>query len=179
MQPLCASCLRKKPAFDCVIAVFRFDHRIGKAIGDLKYRDKLFLAKKFAAILSQKAAKEIANCDIVAAVPLHINRLRQRKFNQALLIAKQIAPEKLIYDLLWKVADKEPQVKLTQKQRQHNLNRAFLVNKNFRKSIKGKKIILIDDVMTTGTTINSCAKELKRRGASKVICLVIAKTIFG
>lgn len=179
MSPLCGKCLKKKPFFDRTIAIFRFEPRIGKAIGDLKYRDQTFLAKKFAAILAKNAASEIADCDIVAAVPLHLNRLRQRKFNQALLIAKEIAPKKLICDLLWKVADKEPQVKLTQKQRQANLARAFLVNKSFRKAVKGKKILLIDDVMTTGTTLNSCAKELKRRGASEVICLVIAKTIFG
>ncbi len=177
-KPICGSCLRKKPAYDRVIAAFCYESTIGKAIGNLKYRDQHFVAKEIAKILSERAGREIANCDIITSIPLHPKKLRQRKFNQSALIANEISKTKTNNQILWRVAEKTSQVGLTQKQRQNNLNRAFLVSKTYRNEVSGKKILLIDDVMTTGATLNSCAKELKRRKAKEVICLVLAKTIF-
>ncbi len=148
----------------------------------MKYRDQTFLAKKFARILFDKVKNEIVDCDLIIAAPLHLKRLKKRKFNQAGLLAKEISKfskqSKFIPDFLIRVKNTRPQIELRKKQREKNLKRAFLVNKKYRELVKGKKILLIDDVMTTGATVENCAKELKRRGAKEVLVLTIAKTVF-
>jgi ComF family protein len=178
MRPFCASCLAKKPAFDEVISIYRYNKIIGRAVSDLKYRDQTFVAKKFAKILKNKAINEIEKADFICPIPLHPKRLKFRKFNQALLIAKFINKDKLIGDLIWRVNDSEPQVNLKKKDREKNLKRAFLVNKKFRDQLRGKNVILIDDVITTGATAENCAKALKKCGVEKITVLTIAKTVF-
>jgi ComF family protein len=178
MKPFCAACLLKRPAYDKVVTIFRYNDVIGKAIGNLKYNDQTFLAKKLAKLLSEKAGDEIIDCDLICAVPLHLKKLRSRKFNQAILLGKYLSKEKFIPDLLWRVADTKPQVALRKKEREKNLKRAFLVNKKYRKDLRGKKILLLDDVMTTGATLENCAKALRKCGVEKITTLTIAKTIF-
>ncbi len=178
MSPFCAACLTKRPAYDKVVTIFRYNEVIGRSIADLKYRDQTFIAKKFAKLLAEKAKNEIAECDIICPVPLHLKRLRQRKFNQAVLIGKYLSKEKFIFDLLWRVADTLPQASLRKKEREKNLKRGFLVNKKYRNFLAGKKVILLDDVMTTGATVENCAKVLRKFGAEKITVLTIAKTVF-
>ncbi len=178
MKPFCAACLLKRPAYDKVVTIFRYNEIIGKAIGDLKYNDQTFLAQKLAKLLGEKAKSEIADCDLICAVPLHLKKLRERKFNQAILIGKYLSKKKFIPDLLWRVADTASQVSLRKEQREKNLKRAFLVNKKYRKELFGKKILLLDDVMTTGATLENCAKALRKCSVEKITILTIAKTIF-
>jgi ComF family protein len=175
---ICGNCLKKPPFFDKTIAIYRYNSTIGRAIGHFKYGDQTFLAKKFAKILLSKAHDEINDCDIICAVALHKNKLRKRKFNQALLIAKNLASNKLIFDLLIRTKNQKSQVKLTQKQRIKNIKKAFSLNPKYQNFVKNKHIILVDDVITTSATANSCAKELKKFGAKKISVLTIAKTIF-
>jgi len=183
MQPLCSKCLMKKPSYDKSIVIFRYNRFIKKIIGNLKYRDQTFLAKKFAKILCEKIRNDIAAYDLIVATPLHQKRLRKRKFNQAVLLCRELLkffPEKkFIPDFLVRVKNTKPQVELRKKEREKNLKRAFLVNKKYREEARGKKILLLDDVMTSGATVENCAKELKRRGAKEVVVLAIAKTVFG
>ncbi|OFW81369.1 MAG: hypothetical protein A2887_03600 [Alphaproteobacteria bacterium RIFCSPLOWO2_01_FULL_40_26] len=178
LPPFCSQCLLKKPSYDRSVVIFRYNHIIRTAISALKYRDQTFLAKKFSTLLVSKSKNEIDACDLITAVPLHPKKLRKRKFNQAAMIAKKLSPEKFITDLLWRTADTTPQVQLRKKQREKNLKRAFVMNKKYRNNVKNKKILLVDDVMTTGATLENCAKELKRRGAKEVVVLTIAKTVF-
>ncbi len=175
---ICGNCLKKPPFFDKTIAIYRYNPTIGQAIGRFKYGDQTFLAKKFAKILLQKARDEIANCDIICAVALHKSKLRKRKFNQALLLARNLQSGKLIFDLLIRTKNQKSQVKLTQKQRIKNIKKAFSLNPKYQNLVKNKHIILVDDVITTSSTANSCAKELKKYGAKKITILTIAKTIF-
>jgi ComF family protein len=179
MKPICGSCLKKKPSFDKLITIFRYNQIIQKAVTDFKYRDQTFLAEKFAKLLSAKIKKELVEFDLLVAVPLHVNRLKQRKFNQVVLIGRILVNEKNKFfpDLLWRIVDKKPQIKLNKEERENSLKRAFLVNKSYRSLVKNKTILLLDDVCTTGATLDNCAKELKRRGAKKVIALTIAKTV--
>lgn len=178
MKPFCAACLAQRPAFDKVVTIFRYNDVVGKAISDLKYSDQTFLAKKLAGILREKAKNEITDCDLICAVPLHVKKLRIRKFNQAVLIGKYLNKEKFIPDLLWRITDTVAQVALKKKDREKNLKRAFLVNKKYRNQLEGKKILLLDDVMTTGATLENCAKALRKCGVEKITILTIAKTIF-
>lgn len=180
-QLICSKCIMKKPAFDKVISLFRYNNIIGKIIGDFKYRDATFLAKKLVKILYSRLQKDLEDIDLIIAVPLHKKRLQKRKFNQAIFLAKEISKyskKELSYDFLLRVKHTKTQVELRQKQREINLKNAFEINKKYLDLVKGKNILLIDDVMTTGTTLESCAKILKKAGAKNVTCLTIAKRVF-
>lgn len=176
---LCSNCAIKKPAYDKSITIFRYNKLIKKIIGDLKYRDQTFLAKKFSKILFDKAKSEILDCDFIIAVPLHSQRLRKRKFNQTVLLAKYLEKSKFFPDFLCRAKNTIPQVELRKKQRQQNLKNVFTVNKKYKNLVFEKSFLLIDDVMTTGATVENCALTLKKLGARKVVVLTIAKTIFG
>lgn len=180
---ICGKCLTKKPSFDKAISVFRYNHILRKIVSSLKYRDQTFIAKKFARLLFDKSKNEIADCDLICAVPLHVKRLRKRKFNQAVLLAKSLwkfAPKKKFYpDFLVRTKHTKPQIELKQKDREQNLKNVFTVNEKYFEEVKGKKILLLDDVMTTGATLENCAKILKKQGARKVVVLTLARTALG
>lgn len=179
---LCGKCLTKKPSFDKLITIFRYNHIIRRIVTSFKFRDQTFLAKKFARLLFNKSREEISDCDFVISVPLHVKKLRQRKFNHTVLLAKnllKLAPKKVFYsDFLVKTKSTKAQIELKKQDREKNLKNAFEVNKKYLELLRGKKILLIDDVTTTGTTLENCAKILKKHGAKKVVALTIAKTAF-
>ncbi len=179
---LCGKCLTKKPSFDKLITIFRYNHIIRKIVTSFKFRDQTFLAKKFAPLLFNKSRDEIMDCDFVISVPLHLKKLQQRKFNHSVLLAKtllKLAPKKVFYsDFLIKTKNTKAQIELKKRDREKNLRSSFEVNKKYLTLLRGKKILLIDDVTTTGTTLESCAKILKKHGAKKVVALTIAKTAF-
>jgi predicted amidophosphoribosyltransferase len=228
LNSICGKCLAKKPAFDKVITVFVYNHVLRKVISSLKYNDQTFLAKKFAPLLFTKIKDEISNYDLIVAVPLHIKKLRKRKFNQSILlvknlrqfalkrkiiqkadqkkliwenfiqkltghklfqrlrtfqtgrrqISKEIPLPEFFYDFLIRGKNTKTQILLGKKERESNLKNVFAVNKKYQQIVRGKKILLIDDVITTGATAENCARILKKHGAAKVTVLVIAKTIF-
>ncbi len=156
---------------------------IKKIVGDLKYRDSTYLAKKFSDLLSNKLRNESSDFDIITCVPLHKKRLRQRKFNQAAFLCKNLLkylPQTSFYpDLLIRTKDTKAQVELKKTQREKNLVAAFTINKKYSKIIENKRILLVDDVITTGATLENCSYILKKFGASNVVALTIAKTVFG
>ncbi len=174
-EKICANCLTKKQYFDETIAIYCYNETIGKAIANFKYRDQTYFAKIFAKNLKNIAQQQINQSDIICAVPIHYNKLKIRQFNQSILLAKFLDNKKLIHDLIYKIADKKSQVKLTKKQRLKNLKNSFKINPRYEKKLKDKTVILVDDVITTGTTINSVAKILKQNGAKKIIVLAIAR----
>jgi ComF family protein len=179
---LCAKCLTKKPSFDKAISVFRYNHILRSVIGNLKYRDQTFLAQKFAPFLLEKIKNEIDILPIIVAVPLHKKRLQKRKFNQAVLLAKnlqKLAPQLDFFsDFLIRTKNTKPQATLRKKQRENNLKNVFAINKKYLNQVRGKNFLIIDDVTTTGATLENCAKVLKKHGAKKIIALTIAKTAF-
>ncbi|MBU6338876.1 MAG: ComF family protein [Rickettsiales bacterium] len=178
----CAKCLARKPAYDKVITVFRYNQIIKKIIGDFKYRDNISLAKKLTKIIFNKFSEELDEIDFIIAVPLHKKRLRKRKFNQAIILAKELAKltdKRLYYDLLQRIKNTTPQASLSRKEREKNLNGAFILKDKYHELVKGKNILLVDDVMTTGSTLENCAKILKKYKAKKVIVLTIAKRVWG
>lgn len=130
----------------------------------------------------QRTIQEVNDFDIIISVPSHKKQLMKRKYNQATMLAKQysklIKNRNFYSDFLIKVKHTNPQTNLRKKERENNLNKAFELNKKYHSLIKNKRILLIDDVTTTGATLNNCAKILKKNGASKVFALTIAKTAF-
>jgi ComF family protein len=176
-QQICLSCLQKKPSYDFGHAIFIYNETIGKAIIDLKYNDQIFLANKFAKLLRNQIDNIIKEVDFIASVPIHSKKLVQRKYNQANLIARNIYPKKYFPQLLLRIKNDNSQVKLSKNKRIKNLSKTFIVNPKFSTKIIGKKILLIDDVMTTSTTLNYCSKALRQSMVSKIYVAVIAKTI--
>ncbi len=176
---LCPQCLVKRPSFDSVVTLFRYNDQIKKIIADLKYYDATHLSKKFAKMLLAKIAPQLDKYDLIVAVPLHKKRLRERKFNQASLLCRAILKDaknlKFHHDILLRTKYSKAQARLTKENRQKNLTNIFKMNEKY--SVKGKNIILVDDVMTTGSTLEGCAKVLKKAGAGKIMVVTIAKTI--
>jgi len=173
----CAKCLHQPYQFTKLITVFRYNKQIAKIIADFKYQDQLFLAKKLAILLKTKVSEQIQECDIVTAVPIHKKKLAKRKFNQSILLAKHMLTKedryKFVPDLLIRVHNDQSQTSLNRKQRQQK--KIFLVNK--KDLVNGKNILLIDDVFTTGATLNSCSVALKKAGAKSIVVATIAKSV--
>lgn len=178
---LCAQCIAKKPFFDSTTTIFKYNEQIKKIIFDLKYYDSTHLSKKFAQLILQKIKNEVHEYDLIVAVPLHKKRLRERKFNQAILLAQAILKEakhiEFYPNIMLRKKYTKSQAHLKQKEREKNLSGSFVFNEKYREKIKGKNILLVDDVMTTGSTLNSCAKILKKVGCNKIRVITIAKTV--
>ena len=144
-----------------------------------KYGNMLSLSQTFGELLSEKIQLDSLNnssVDLVIPMPMHPARLKERGFNQALEIAKILTrnhAEKLDYKSVIRQKLTPPQASLPLKERVKNIKGAFKVNRDF----SGKRIAIVDDVMTTGASLNELAKILKKTGASHVECWVIARTL--
>jgi ComF family protein len=123
----------------------------------------------------------LPDADIIAPVPLHPYRLWKRRYNQSALLTKEVAgyfPDVVMkLQLLKRKRHTPPQTGLTQKQRQDNVKGAFMVNARYKEYIRNKHIVLVDDVMTTGATVNACASALLKDGARRVDILTLCQTL--
>ena len=174
----CQSCQSLKPKFDLSKSVFRYNWITRKMIKNFKFYGKTYYSKNFAQLIF-KSCKELVNsCDYIIPVPMHDNDLHNRGFNQTLLIAislAQISNKPLLKNTLLKIKQSEAQSTLSRKERLENLKNVFAVNSKHY-LLKDKNVVIIDDVMTTGATLNECAKVLKKAGVKKVITLSIARS---
>lgn len=175
---LCGSCINSTPDFDVTKAIFLYAYPIDAMMLRYKYGNSLNLGDTFGEFLAEKinAENSFANIDLVIPMPMHLQRLKERGFNQALEIAKVLCKnhkEKLDYKSVIRQTLTPPQASLPLKERVKNIKGAFKVNAN----LAGKRIAIVDDVMTTGASLNELAKTLKKAGASHVECWVIARTL--
>lgn len=181
----CSDCLAQPPAFDATIAVADYLPPADQLVLALKFGGRLALAPVFArlqrdALLGRQAATPLP--DWLTAVPLGPRRLRERGFNQALEIAKPLARLlglPLYPQLLQRLRDTAAQSSLQRDERQGNLREAFTVSQAFLDTVHGRHIGVVDDVLTTGATLNEVAATLKRFGAARVTNLVFARTSHG
>ena len=177
-RPHCIECEKERPSFVGSTCATKYEFPTNVLVSDLKFSNKRFLAGLMAKMISDKRKKNSrANPDLICAVPSHIEKLRIRGFNQAELIASACAHELTIRaecNLLIKTKATDTQLGLTKKQRQENLKDSFVVNPNF--SLSGLHIAVIDDVMTTGTTLNYAAQCLIEAGAASVEVWAFART---
>lgn len=173
----CQTCLERSPAFDRAWTLYPYIPPLQDAICAFKYRNLFGLADPLAA-LTIRALPEQLDADLIVPVPLHASRLRTREFNQSLLIADRLGRHLQrpvsAADLIRTVVT-EPQTSLTRSKRLRNLRRAFAVRSATR--FEGRRVLLIDDVFTTGTTLNECAKVLRSAGATSVLALTLARTM--
>jgi ComF family protein len=177
---LCGRCLRRPPAFDKTIAAALYEAPFDQLVRGLKYGATLAYAPLFARLLHGRATHAVlADIDVVLPVPLSRARMATRGFNQAIEIARPFA-EKLGRPLdtesVLRIADTAPQASLPFDARRRNVRGAFAVIDARRERIIGRRIGVVDDVMTTGATLEELAKTLKRAGAAAVVNLVVART---
>ena len=176
---VCEDCLRRRPFFKEARAPYLYEGGLMTAIHEFKYGAKSFLAKPLGLLLSSFARTWLATHKslLLMPVPLHPRRLRERGFNQSLLLAREVAKD-LQADLdflsLQRVKYTKPQTGLGSEERARNVRRAFQVLR--RETVKKRSIVLVDDVATTGSTLNECARALKKAGCREVFCLVLART---
>jgi ComF family protein len=167
----------KKPSFDQALAVGYFEGPLREAVHQFKYRPCRALGRP----LGQWMAEYIrltAEIDMVVPVPLHSTRLKQRGFNQALLLADCISRQhsiSLCFDTLLRVKPTRPQVELNEAERIKNVAGAFALC--HPKTVALRRILLVDDVFTTGATMHECASVLKNAGAAQVTALTLARAV--
>lgn len=174
---LCPFCVKKKYAFDRARAVFCYNDEIGKLIHSLKFSAKKTGLRTMVELSTTSSLADLSCPDIIVPVPLHLHKLRRRGFNQSLLLAKVLFPDQKekIRHCLIRSRHTRPQTGLKGVERRRNVVGAFAVCKP--EMVQGKKICLVDDVFTTGTTVNECAKTLKKAGAAQVEVACLAMVV--
>ena len=175
--PLCGACLRAPPSFDETRVVADYAPPVDTLVKALKFRAQLPLACAFAQQLVAATPPQLRTADLILPVPLSRERLTSRGFNQALEIARPIARAwklPLARDACVRTRDTQAQASLPLAERRVNMRGAFAVQD--RAAIAGRHVLVVDDVMTTGHTLNELAACLKRHGAVRVSNLVLART---
>ena len=177
---ICGRCLAHEPNFDATLAAFRYDFPLDRLIQSFKYGHRLAIAPYLGEQLLAPAAALIAAgtdpAPLIVPLPLHRQRLRQRGFNQALELARPVAHAlKLPLDAVHcrRARDTPAQADLAWRERVANMRNAFACTTD----LGGRHVILIDDVMTTGATLDECARTLKLHGAKRVSVLVLARAL--
>lgn len=174
----CGACLRDPHPLDLCLAAVPYAFPWTKLIGDFKFHDQPALAGFFAHLVKATPWVEPAleSADLLLPMPLSGQRLESRGYNQALVLAHRLSAPKTRADLLLRVADTPAQHSLKRAERLTILNQAFAVDPLKVSAIKGARLLLVDDVMTTGASLYTAARVLKAAGAAHVTGLVIART---
>ncbi|MGB6482139.1 MAG: ComF family protein [Candidatus Acidiferrales bacterium] len=178
--PKCFACRREVYAFECARSFGAYTDQMVRAIGLLKYEKLTRLGQWFAERLHQviQADPALRPVDVVVPVPLHPARLRERGYNQAELIAKPLARKlrlPLGPYLLVRTKPRPPRLLLSRRERWLTVRGAYEIRKGAR--VDNLRVLLIDDVFTTGATLDACARALQKAGAKSVIGLTVARAI--
>ena len=175
---VCGACLREPPPLDDCVAAVDYRWPWSDCIARFKFEDAPGWASTLACLMraAPRAQAALQACDCVLPMPLSPARLAERGYNQALLLARELAPGKTDATLLLRTRDTPHQLKLSRRQRLHNLRGAFALEPQRATLVAGKRILLVDDVMTTGASLHSAAGALRAGGAAGVSALVLART---
>jgi ComF family protein len=178
---LCARCLGRPPHFDRVRACASYSgssplpNALGLALHRYKYGGDVTLAPVLGRMLADRCPLAIDH-DLIVPVPLHLGRLRARGFNQSLLLARPLSRDHRVPIARFTLArrrETRPQVGLGENDRRRNIAGAFEVRE--RAQVRGRSVLLVDDVYTTGATVNECARTLRQAGARRIDVLVLAR----
>jgi len=172
---LCGHCLSAPPAFDSVHALFRYEYPADRLLHRFKYQHMLAMAEMFASQIMTRLPRA-ALPDLIIPMPLHRDRLKERSFNQSTEIARIVASQLKLpmdYESCQRIRLTAPQASLPLKDRAKNIKGAFAC----QGSLAGMHVAVIDDVMTSGASLHELAKTLKKAGASRVECWIVARTL--
>ena len=179
--PVCGACAQEPPVFERARAALRYDDGARGLILRFKHADRTDVVGTFGGMLERAGAELIADCDLVIPVPLHRWRLLQRGYNQAALLAYALADggrRLVLPDGLQRVRATASQQGLSAAQRKSNIAaNAFRVHPRYRQRIEDRRVLLVDDVLTTGATVAACTRVLKRSGAAAVDVLALARVV--
>ncbi len=173
-EEYCSTCKNVLVSTDCSRSVFNYEGEVRKIITKAKYNGKKYLLEVFSAEMANIYFRNYFNADFLCFVPMTEKALKKRGYNQAEFLAKELSKRinVPVKDCLIKKRDTEHQAKLSRRERLKNLENVFKVTS--RKEIKDKRIVIVDDVTTTGATAEAVASTLKRAGAKLVYLITLA-----
>lgn len=177
---LCGACLARAPAYDRARAVMAYDAGSRPLLLAFKHADRTEAAPALAKWLARAGADLLADAEAVVPVPLHNRRLFRRRYNQAALLAHALGRTgdvPVLPQLLRRVRNTPSQGRLSASGRKRNVAGVFKVTPHQLERVAGKRILLVDDVLTTGATVEACARVLKRAGAKGVDVLTVARVV--
>jgi ComF family protein len=179
---LCAACVQSTPDFDRARAVFVYSEHSRDLILAFKHADQTHAAPGFGRWLARAGAELLEDADLIVPVPLHRRRLFARRYNQAALLAHAIGGEggvRVAPDGLVRTKKTRPHIDMGRSARLTNVAGAFALNPRWAAEVANAKVVLVDDVLTTGATVSSCARTLRKAGAARVDVLTLARVITG
>ena len=178
---LCGSCMRRKPLFASARSVLRYDDASRDLILAFKHGDRTELAVTFGHWMARSGASLFENSDIVVPVPLHWRRLFLRRYNQAALLAQAATSEvgdvPILHAALTRRRNDPSQSGRSASARRSNVRSGFEVSRRGRDRLKHKRVLIVDDVFTTGATVEACARVLRAAGASEVSVLTLSRVV--
>lgn len=177
LPEICGTCLRRPPAWNQASAALRYTFPVDALVQALKYRADLPLAPILADLLLPRLQQDSLP-DYIIPVPLHPDRLRERGFNQALEISRHLSKQtgcRLLPAACSRTRSTPSQTELPLKKRPQNVRNAFSCKYNF----SGKRVAIVDDVMTSGSTLNELARVIRRQGAAEVYAWAVARAFPG
>lgn len=177
----CGPCLKSPPPWDLCLTATAYKWPWNELIAEFKFHPKPGWAGSLATLMWSATGTEdaLAAADWVLPMPLSVQRLTERGFNQALLLARQLSPHKTDPYLLLRTRHTAAQHTLPRAQRLSNLASAFAVDPLRAHDVRGKRVVLLDDVMTSGATFNAAAQALRQAGAAHICALSLARTESG
>lgn len=179
-QTACVDCLQDPPTFSSARSVLVYDDASRPLILGFKHADQTYAVRTFVPWLLRAGSDYLGADPLIVPVPLHRWRLLRRRYNQAALLAQGLARESgrsCIPDLLLRMRATPTQGHMKAGERARNVSRAFGLNPRHVDKVRGRDILLIDDVLTTGATVRECSDTLLRAGANAVNVLTIARTV--
>lgn len=171
----CLECQNNIKSFDFARSSLKYEDKVRKLILDMKFHNNRWIEKYFARLLADTYKENKMDAEVIVPVPISKEREAERGFNQSYLIAKHLAKIlnlPLENNAIVKVKNNERQMRLTVQERRKNVVGAYKIMD--RAAVKGKKVVVIDDILTTGSTMSEVARQLKIAGASAVYGLVVA-----
>lgn len=177
---LCGNCLKHRPRYARARAALVYDDAARPLVTGFKYGDRLHGAKRWAGWMQRAGTDILVKSDLLIPVPLHPWRLLRRRYNQAAELARalsELTGIPTLPDGLLRIRATPPQQGLSRKARRSNIRGAFAIHEKRRAQIEGLTLLLIDDVLTTGATVEECARILYAAGAQEVHVLTLARVL--
>jgi len=176
----CGACLRRAPRFRRARAALVYDDKTRSLVLPFKHGDRTDMARACGRWMARAGSELLADAELIAPVPLHWRRLFARRYNQALLLARSVsrlgnAP--LAPDLLRRARWTGSQAGLKVQERRTNVRRAFELHPRWTTTVRDKTVLLVDDVLTTGATVEACTQVLQGAGARHVDVLTLARVV--